>query len=94
MNLHSDLQCTLQLFLVKDDQEHIIDEKSQYFIDLAVGDEITTLPDDPFLEGKVFDHWENENNGETVEVGYTVTASFNAVAVFSGIESYELTVLY
>ncbi|MBR5619550.1 MAG: InlB B-repeat-containing protein, partial [Clostridia bacterium] len=81
-------------FLVKDDQGNIISEKSQYFVDLSVGDTIETLPDDPFLPGKVFDHWKNESNDTTVTVGYTVTASFDAVAVFTDIEIYELTMYY
>ena len=81
-------------FLVKDDDGNVISEKSQYFIDLEAGDEITTLPDDPFIAGKTFDHWENETNGETVEVGYVVEESFNAVAVFKAIDTYELTVKY
>ena len=85
-------------FLVKDDNGNIISEKSQYFIDLTVGDQITTLPDDPFIEGKVFDHWEHETTdgtqGEIVAVGTVVTESFNAVAVFSSIDTYELTVKY
>ena len=81
-------------FIVRDDNGDIISSKSQYFIDLTVGDQITTLPDDPFIEGKTFAHWENENNGDTVTVGYTVTETFNAVAVFETIKSYELTVNY
>ncbi|MBQ9571540.1 MAG: InlB B-repeat-containing protein, partial [Prevotella sp.] len=81
-------------FLVKDDQGEVISEKSQYFVDLEVGDKITTLPEDPFLEGKVFDHWENEDNGDTVAVGYTVEKSFNAVAIFKTIDTFELTVKY
>ena len=81
-------------FLVKDDKGNVIQEKSQYFVDLTAGDQITTLPDDPFIEGKVFDHWENETNGDTVGVGYTVTESFNAVAVFNTVDTYELTVNY
>ena len=81
-------------FLVKDDDGNVITEKSQYFVDLAVGDQITTLPDDPFIEGKTFDYWENEKTGDKVELGYTVTESFNAVAVFKGIDTYELTVEY
>ena len=81
-------------FLVKDDNGNIITEKSQYFIDLTVGDEITTLPDDPFIEGKEFDHWEHETTHATVDVGTVVTKSFNAVAVFKEIDTYELTVYY
>ncbi|MBR4579424.1 MAG: InlB B-repeat-containing protein, partial [Oscillospiraceae bacterium] len=81
-------------FLVKDDEGNVITSKSQYFIDLTAGDQITTMPDDPFMEGKVFDHWENETNGETVDIGYTVEDSFNAVAVFTPITAYELTVRY
>ena len=81
-------------FIVKDDAGEVISSKSQYFIDLTVGDKITTLPDDPFVEGKIFDHWENENNGDTVENGYTVTESFNAVAVFKTINTYELEAKY
>ena len=75
-------------FLVKDDNGVVITSKSQYFVDLTVGDQITTLPDDPFIEGKVFDHWENATNEETVDVGYVVTESFNAVAVFQTIDTY------
>jgi uncharacterized repeat protein (TIGR02543 family) len=81
-------------FIVKDDQGNIISEKSQYFVDLSVGDQITTLPDDPFIEGKVFDHWEHETEHTPVVVGTTVTESFNAVAVFKEIDTYELTVNY
>ena len=81
-------------FIVRDDDGNIISSKSQYFIDLTVGDRITTLPDDPFIEGKAFVHWKNETNGDTVTTGYTVTETFNAVAVFKEIESYTLTVNY
>ena len=81
-------------FLVKDDDGNVIASKSQYFVDLTVGDKITTLPDDPFVEGKVFDHWEHETAHTPVAVGTTVEESFNAVAVFNSIETYELTVNY
>ncbi len=81
-------------FLVKDDDGNIITSKSQYFVDVTVGDQITTLPDDPFVEGKVFDHWEHETAHTPVAVGTTVTESFNAVAVFKTIDTYELTVNY
>ena len=81
-------------FIVRDDEGEIISTKSQYFVDLTVGDKITTLPDDPFVEGKIFDHWENETNGDTVETGYTVTETFNAVAVFKTIETYEIKISY
>ncbi|MBR6208442.1 MAG: InlB B-repeat-containing protein, partial [Oscillospiraceae bacterium] len=81
-------------FLVKDDNGNVITSKSQYFIDLAAGDQITTMPDDPFIEGKVFDHWERETNGDTVAIGYTVDKSFDAVAVFKEIETYVFTVDY
>ena len=80
-------------FLVKDDDGNVISEKSQYFIDLTVGDKITTLPEDPFMEGKTFVRWV-DGDGSTVEEGYTVTESFDAVAEFSGIKKYELTVNY
>ena len=88
-----DQQVTVH-FLVKDDDGTVIKDKSQYFIDLSVGDQITTMPEEPFIEGKVFDHWKNEKNGDTVENGYTVTESFDAVAVFKTIDEYELTVNY
>ena len=81
-------------FLVKDDAGNIISEKSQYFVDLNVGDQITTMPEDPFIAGKAFDYWKNENTGAKVEAGTTVTESFNAVAVFKSIDTYELTVNY
>ena len=81
-------------FLVKDVNGDVITSKSQYFVDMTAGGQITTLPDDPFVEGKVFDHWEHETNGDAVEVGYTVAESFNAVAVFKTITTYELTVNY
>ena len=81
-------------FIVKDKNGDVISEKSQYFVDLSIGDQITTLPDDPFMEGQVFDHWKNETTGETVEIGTVVTESFNAVAIFKSIETYELTVNY
>ena len=81
-------------FIVKDDEGRVISEKSQYFVDLSVGDQIKTLPDDPFMEGKQFDHWENENTGETVEIGTVVTESFDAVAVFTEIDTYKLTLHY
>ena len=81
-------------FTVKDPDGNVISEKSQYFVDLAAGDAITTLPDDPFIEGDEFDHWENETTGETVEIGYKVTESFHAVAVFKQINAYTLTLKY
>ncbi|MBR3201431.1 MAG: InlB B-repeat-containing protein, partial [Mogibacterium sp.] len=81
-------------FIVKDKNGNVISEKSQYFVDLESGDELTNFPDDPFVEGEVFDYWKNETTNEKVESGYTVTESFNAVAVFKDIETYKLTVNY
>ncbi|MBR0456132.1 MAG: InlB B-repeat-containing protein, partial [Firmicutes bacterium] len=82
-------------FLVKDDEGNIIKEKSQYFIELEAGDAIETLPEDPFISGKVFEGWVKENNpSEAVEVGTVVEDSFNAVAKFSDINFYEFTVHY
>ena len=81
-------------FLVKDDEGHIISEKSQYYIDMTAGSSIETLPDDPFIMGKKFERWENETTGEEVKVGTVVENSFNAVAVFSEIQIYKLTVNY
>ena len=83
-------------FLVKDAEGEIITEKSQYFVDLAVGDELNNFPDDPFEEGKVFDHWAVDGSEPevVVEQGYIVEKSFDAVAVFKSIDEYVLTVNY
>ncbi|MBQ3281630.1 MAG: InlB B-repeat-containing protein, partial [Eubacterium sp.] len=81
-------------FLVKDDNGEIISEKSQYFVDLQPGDKISVFPDDPFIEGKVFDHWEHETTHAVVNEDTVVTGTFNAVAVFRVIEKYRLTVNY
>ena len=81
-------------FLVKNEQGTVISEKSQYFPDPEADNRITTLPDEPFVEGKVFDHWENEETHEVVDIGTPVENSFNAIAVFTEINTYELTIYH
>ena len=94
----SDLEITAQFIdaysvtfiIVKDDgsQESI----SQYFRE--AGQPIGTLPQNPFLAGKVFEKWVKQGTSEEVTANTIVDESFVAIALFRDVVVYTITAEY
>ena len=64
----------------------------QYF--RTQGEAIGTLPEAPFVAGKVFEKWVNQATGEEVTADTIVNGNIIAEAVFSEITVYNITVEY
>ncbi|MBR6135762.1 MAG: InlB B-repeat-containing protein, partial [Clostridia bacterium] len=94
----SDLTITAQFtdmysvtFIVEhDDQPE--ERLSQYFRDS--GEAIGTMPQDPFIAGKVFEKWINRDTGEEVTATTVVNENIVAVAVFREVIVYNITAEY
>ena len=80
-------------FIVRDEQNEIIQDQSQYFVELPAGTTVGTLPENPFREGWSFVRWEDEAGNE-ITADTVVEADVTATAVFEKILTYELTVNY
>ena len=82
-------------FVVLDDNGQPIDTLSQYF-DVEKGEAISVMPQDPFVEGKVFLRWVVQGSDPEVEVtaDTVVNESFTAVAVFREVKVYKITSEY
>jgi len=76
-------------FIVEDDDGKPIESLSQYFTkteDEAIG----TMPQDPFIQGKVFDKWVDQD-GYTVTKDTVVKGDIIAKAQFHAIDVYTVT---
>ena len=69
-----------------------VERLSQYF--RSTGEQLTTLPQDPFKSGKVFEKWVNDDTGEEVTPETIVTGPMTVVAVFRPITVYLITAEY
>ena len=65
---------------------------SQYF--RTSGEAIETMPQAPFVEGKVFEKWVKEGTETEVTAETVVDSSFRAVAVFRTVDIYNITAEY
>ncbi len=65
---------------------------SQYFA--KEGATVGTLPQAPFIQGKVFEKWINADTSEEVTAETPVNGNITAVAVFHEVAIYEITVEY
>ncbi|MBR6822727.1 MAG: InlB B-repeat-containing protein, partial [Clostridia bacterium] len=97
--INSDLTLTAGLssmnfvrFVVLDDNGNIVETLSQFF--RGEGEAIRTMPQDPFVAGKVFEKWVKENTDIEVTADTIVTESFRAVAKFRTVEVYKITAEY
>ncbi|MBQ9409417.1 MAG: InlB B-repeat-containing protein, partial [Clostridia bacterium] len=83
-------------FIVKDADGEVLADKSQYFTEVAVGNPVGTMPEDPFIPGQAFVKWVVEGSDPEVVVtaDTVVNSSITAVAVFTSIDVYEVTVNY
>ncbi|MBQ6051776.1 MAG: Cna B-type domain-containing protein, partial [Clostridia bacterium] len=79
-------------FVVLADDGSVIERLAQYF--KSSGEAIQTMPQDPFVAGKVFVKWVNEDTGEEVTADTVVTESFRAIAEFRPINVYIISVKY
>ncbi|MGI6221720.1 MAG: MBG domain-containing protein [Coriobacteriales bacterium] len=75
-------------FVVEGSTEHL----HQYF--RTGGEAIGTMPQDPFVAGKVFEKWVNQDTGEEVTAETIVNDSITAVAQFRTIDVYNITAEY
>ena len=77
-------------FIVREDGEEEI--LSQYF--KTDGEKIGAMPQDPFVEGKVFRKWVIEGTETEVTADTPVDQSFDVIAVFDTIDVYTITAEY
>ncbi len=65
---------------------------SQYY--RSTGEAIGTLPQEPFVAGKVFEKWVNQDTGEEVTAATVVNGNITAVAQFREVTVYNITAEY
>ena len=80
-------------FVVPDESGEPIETLSRYFT-VAEGEAIGTMPEDPFVAGRVFEKWVKQGTDEEVTAATVVTESFTAVAVFRDVHVYTINVTY
>ena len=64
---------------------------SQYY---ESGETIDTMPQEPFVAGKVFEKWAERNTGEEVTAETEVTSNMTVDAVFREVSVYSITAEY
>ncbi len=79
-------------FVILNDDGTVSERLSQYF--RSAGESIGTMPQDPFVAGKVFEKWVIEGTETEVTASTVVNESFNAVAVFRTVTVYKITAEY
>ncbi|MBR5113768.1 MAG: InlB B-repeat-containing protein, partial [Oscillospiraceae bacterium] len=79
-------------FVVLDDEGQELDRLAQYF--RTAGEAIGTMPQDPFVAGKVFVKWVIQGTDTEVTAETVVEDSMTVVAVFRTIDVYRITVDY
>ena len=79
-------------FVILDDDGNPIETLSQYF--RSKGEAIGTMPQNPFVAGKVFQKWVVQGTGTEVKSDTIVNESFTAVAVFRTVTVYKITAEY
>ena len=79
-------------FVILNDDGTVSERLSQYF--RSAGEAIETMPQDPFVAGKVFEKWVKEGTDTEVTAATVVNESFRAVAVFRTVEIYSITAEY
>ncbi|MBO4819702.1 MAG: InlB B-repeat-containing protein, partial [Firmicutes bacterium] len=79
-------------FVILDDDGNISERLLQYF--RTEGETIGTMPQNPFVAGKVFEKWINQDTNEEVTADTIVNGDITAVAVFRTVEVYIITAEY
>ncbi|MBQ6003909.1 MAG: InlB B-repeat-containing protein, partial [Clostridia bacterium] len=82
----------VRFVVLADDGVTEIETLSQFF--RGEGETIRTMPQNPFVAGKVFEKWVIENTDTEVTADTVVTESFRAIAVFRTVEVYDITAEY
>ena len=67
-------------------------QQQQYFREL--GEAIGTMPQNPFVAGKVFEKWVNQDTGEEVTAATVVSGNIIAEARFRDVTVYNITAEY
>ena len=78
-------------FVIKDG-ETVVERLSQYF--RSAGEAIGTMPQDPFVAGKVFEKWVIDGTDTVVNAETIVTGTMTVVAVFRTVDIYNITAEY
>ena len=78
-------------FVIKDG-DTVIESLQQFY--RGEGEAIETMPQNPFIEGKVFEKWVNETTGEEITAATIVNGNIVAVAQFRTISIYNITAEY
>ena len=96
--VNSDLTITAKLtnmfcvsFIIREDGEEI-ERLSQYF--RSAGEAIGTMPQNPFVAGKIFEKWVLDGTDTEVNAETVVNGDLTVLAVFREVTVYNLTVRY
>ena len=80
-------------FVILDEETGEVSERlSQYF--RTEGETIGTMPQEPFVAGKVFINWVKQGTEEEVNADTEVNGNITAVAKFRDVSVYEITAEY
>ncbi|MBR0456182.1 MAG: InlB B-repeat-containing protein, partial [Firmicutes bacterium] len=97
--INSDLEITAEFtdqykvdFVVVDDDGETTERLSQYFRD--AGETIGTMPQNPFVAGKVFEKWVIQDTDTEVTADTVVNDNITAVAQFRTVDIYSITAQY
>ena len=78
-------------FVVQNEDGETIEQLSRYF--RTEGEAIGQMPQDPFVAGKVFENWLDENGNE-VTADTVVSGNMTVIAQFRKLEVYKITAEY
>ena len=79
-------------FVILNDDGTVSERLSQYF--RSEGEAIGTMPQNPFVAGKVFLNWTNKDTGEEITAATVVNGNITAVANFRTVDIYNITAEY
>ena len=79
-------------FVILNDDETESERLSQYY--RTGGETIDTMPQDPFVAGKVFDKWVDKATGAEVTAETVVNGNMTVVAQFRTVDIYNITAEY
>ena len=79
-------------FVIMNDDGTESERLSQYF--RSTGEKIGTMPQDPFVAGKVFEKWVIQGTDTEVNADTVVTGNMTVVAVFRTVDVYNITAEY
>ena len=92
MTINAEFEGKLSVNFIIENAEGEEETLTQYFRE--EGEAIGTMPQDPFVAGKIFEKWVDADTGEEVKADTVVSKSINARAQFRDIGIYSIKTEY